>query len=148
MVFALIMLSLVLLVGYAGQMSLAQMTFVGLGAFSMGKYFGGASAWGILLAALVAGAVGASALPALRLQGLYLALSTFAFAQGMSILFFQNGGVRRGRQPGRSAGSTRPPARSSQGDTAYFVILLAIPSAPASGWAGPRRGPSGACCRR
>src|SRR5205085_11787681 len=86
-VYALIMLSLVLLTGYAGQISLAQMTFVGLGAFSMGKWFGGSSLLGILAGALVAGAVGAiAALPALRLKGLYLALSTLAFAQAMSTL--------------------------------------------------------------
>src|SRR5205085_11636743 len=93
-VFAIIMLSLVLLTGYAGQVSLAQMTFVGIGAFSMGKFFGGDSLWGIVLAAVLAGAIGAlAALPALRLQGLYLALSTLAFAEGMSILFFKNTSV-------------------------------------------------------
>src|SRR5438067_4888217 len=91
MVFALIMLSLVLLVGYAGQVSACQMTFVGLGAFAMGKWFGGASLTGIVAAAVIAGVVGAIAsLPALRLEGLYLALSTLAFAQAMSVLFFQN----------------------------------------------------------
>ena len=45
-VFGLIMLSLVLLTGYAGQVSLAQMSFVGLGAFAMGKFFGGDSVLG------------------------------------------------------------------------------------------------------
>ena len=91
LVYGIIMLSLVLLVGYAGQVSACQMTFVGLGAFAMGKWFGGGSLVGIVLAALIAGAVGAIAsLPALRLEGLYLALSTLAFALLGSVLFFQN----------------------------------------------------------
>src|SRR5205807_143271 len=75
MVFAIIMLSVVLLTGYGGQVSLAQLTFVGFGAFAMGKIGGGGSVWGILVAVVLAGVVGAvAALPALRLQGLYLGL--------------------------------------------------------------------------
>ena len=52
-------LSLVLLVGYAGQVSLCQLTFMGIGAFTMGKTLGGDSWWGLLLAVVVSGAVGA-----------------------------------------------------------------------------------------
>ena len=70
-------LSLVLLVGFAGQVSLCQLTFMGIGAFTMGKTLGGDSWWGLLLAVAVSGAVGALvALPTLRLRGLYLALAT------------------------------------------------------------------------
>lgn len=140
MVYALIMLSLVLLVGYAGQISLAQMTFVGLGAFAMGKYFGGASVWGILLAALFAGAVGAlAALPALRLQGLYLALGTFAFAQGMSILFFQNESVLGygGRLP---VGRPHIFGISFVGDRAYFILICIVFAAAGVGVLALRRG--------
>jgi branched-chain amino acid transport system permease protein len=140
MVFALIMLSLVLLVGYAGQVSLAQMTFVGLGAFSMGKFFGGASVWGIVLAAVVAGAVGAiAALPALRLQGLYLALGTFAFAQGMSILFFQNGSVLGygGRLP---VGRPHIFGISFVGDRAFFLLICVVFAAAGVGILALRRG--------
>ena len=46
----LIMLSLVLLVGYGGQISLAQLTFAGVGAFAMGKVSNGHSWWGLLAA--------------------------------------------------------------------------------------------------
>jgi branched-chain amino acid transport system permease protein len=140
MVYALIMLSLVLLVGYAGQVSLAQMTFVGLGAFAMGKYFGGASAWGLVLAAVVAGIVGAiAALPALRLQGLYLALSTFAFAQGMSILFFQNESVLGygGRLP---VGRPHLLGISFRGDRAYFMLICAVFALAGVGILALRRG--------
>ena len=92
--FGIVGLSLVLLVGYAGQVSLCQLTFMGIGAFTMGKAFGGASWWGLLLAVVVSGAVGALvALPVLRLRGLYLALATFAFGEVMYSAFFNNASV-------------------------------------------------------
>lgn len=85
-----IMLSLVLLTGYGGQVSLCQFTFAGLGAFAMSKVGGThGSLLGILAAMGLAGAVGAVlALPSLRLRGLYLALATLAFAEGMDLAFF------------------------------------------------------------
>jgi branched-chain amino acid transport system permease protein len=87
-------LSLVLLVGFAGQVSLCQLTFMGIGAFTMGKTLGGDSWWGLLLAVVVSGAVGAFvALPTLRLRGLYLALATFAFGAVMYSAFFDNSSV-------------------------------------------------------
>src|SRR5690349_14554793 len=81
MSFGLIMLSLVPLIGWGGQINLAPLTFAGIGAVVMGHYGGQGTLWGLFLAAVVTGAVGALvALPALRLQGLYLALATAAFA--------------------------------------------------------------------
>ena len=81
LVIGIVMLSLVLLAGYAGHISLMQMTFVGLGAVTAGRLVGTGSVWGILLAGLIAAAFGAFvALPALRLQPLYLALTTLAVA--------------------------------------------------------------------
>ncbi|MEZ5205978.1 MAG: ABC transporter permease [Acidimicrobiales bacterium] len=78
--FAIVMLSLVPLTGYGGQISLAQMTFAGFGAYAVATWFDG-SVLGIVAAILLAGAVGAIvALPALRLSGIYLALATLAFA--------------------------------------------------------------------
>ncbi|HXY27798.1 MAG TPA: ABC transporter permease [Acidimicrobiales bacterium] len=92
--FGIVGLSLVLLVGFAGQVSLCQLTFMGIGAFTMGKAFGGDSWWGLLLAVVVSGAVGALvALPAMRLRGLYLALATFAFGEVMYSAFFNNSSV-------------------------------------------------------
>ena len=84
---ALIALSLVLLTGLAGEINLAALSFGAIGTIAV-YHFGisgsGSDArttmWGILLASLVAGVVGAViALPALRLRGLYLALATMAF---------------------------------------------------------------------
>jgi branched-chain amino acid transport system permease protein len=93
-------LSLVVLVGYAGQVSLCQLTFMGIGAFVMGKTFGGSSWWGLLLAVVISGAVGALvALPAIRLRGLYLALATFAFGEVAYSAFFANSSVIPDGQP-------------------------------------------------
>jgi branched-chain amino acid transport system permease protein len=94
LVFAMIMLSLVLLTGYGGQISLCQLTFAGFGAFAMGKVAGGDSVVGLLAAVVFAGLGGVlAALPAFRLRGLYLALITFAFASAMKSLFFSNNTV-------------------------------------------------------
>ncbi len=86
---AIIMLSLVPLTGWGGQINLAPLTFAGIGAVVMGHFGGHGTLWGLLLAAVVTGLVGALvALPALRLQGLYLALATAAFAVFMEKMFF------------------------------------------------------------
>jgi branched-chain amino acid transport system permease protein len=104
LIYGILLLSLVLLTGYSGQISLAQYVFFGLGAFAMAKVAGGASIFGMGAAALVAIPVGVViALPAIRLQGLYLALVTFALAQVSRDVIFQDtriygkGGVFVGR---------------------------------------------------
>ncbi len=77
---AIIMLSLVPLTGYGGQISLAQMSFAGLGAYAVATW-GDGSPVGLLAAVVIAAAAGVLvALPALRLSGIYLALATLAFA--------------------------------------------------------------------
>lgn len=81
LVLGMVMLSLVLLTGYGGQIALCQFSFVGIGALVMGKFFADGQLIGVLAAAVVTGLVGALvAIPALRLQDLYLALVTFAVA--------------------------------------------------------------------
>jgi branched-chain amino acid transport system permease protein len=86
---SIVMLSLVVLTGYGGQTSLAQMTFVGVGAFAMGRFGAGGNPLGYLMAPLLAAPLGALvALPALRLQGLYLALATMAFGVAASEMLF------------------------------------------------------------
>ncbi|TQK70151.1 MULTISPECIES: ABC transporter permease [unclassified Nocardioides] len=86
--YAMVMLSLVLLTGYGGHVSLAQFTFAGVGALAYAK-LDEPNLLGLLLSALIAAAVGALvALPVLRLTGLYLALSTMAFAVLMDKVVF------------------------------------------------------------
>jgi branched-chain amino acid transport system permease protein len=87
--YGIVMLSLVLLTGYGGYVSLAQFTFAGVGAVAYSK-LDQPNLLGLLLAVLIAAAVGALvAIPVLRLTGLYLALATLAFAQLMDKLVFQ-----------------------------------------------------------
>jgi ABC-type branched-subunit amino acid transport system permease subunit len=83
-VLTIVFLSMTVLTGLAGQISLAQASFVGIGAFTAGQL---ASRWdvpilgGMLVAAALCAVIGALlALPCLRLGGLYLALGTLAFA--------------------------------------------------------------------
>jgi branched-subunit amino acid ABC-type transport system permease component len=91
---AIIMLSLVLLVGYAGEMSLATMAFAAIGGIVLYHHDqigraseARASLTGYLLAIVVTALVGALvALPALRLRGLYLALATAAFSVAVEFL--------------------------------------------------------------
>lgn len=87
---ALVMLSLVPLTGWGGQVSLCQMSLAGLGAFAMYRVAAVAGpAVGLAAAAGLAGVVGALiALPALRLRGLHLALATMAFASILDNMFF------------------------------------------------------------
>ncbi|MGH2813064.1 MAG: ABC transporter permease subunit, partial [Actinomycetota bacterium] len=82
-VFAIIGLSLNVLMGYAGQISLGHNAFVGVGAFAAGYLFtnSGVPMFISILLAMVIGGMTASILGAvaLRLQGLYLALVTLAY---------------------------------------------------------------------
>jgi branched-chain amino acid transport system permease protein len=119
------------------------MTFVGIGAFAMGKYFGGASVLGIVLAAVLAGAVGAvAALPALRLRGLYLALSTLAFAEAMSTLFFKNTSVF-GYGGRLAVGRPHLLGVSFKGDAAYFILITGVFAVAGIGVLALRRGKFG-----
>lgn len=87
--YAIMMLSLVLLTGYGGHVSLAQFAFTGIGALTYAK-LDEPNLFGLLVSALVAAGAGALvAIPVLRLTGLYLALATLAFAQIMDKMVFQ-----------------------------------------------------------
>lgn len=82
--FAIVAASLVVLTGWAGQVSLGQMAFVGVGA-AVGGALTSNESWDLLPAVLVAGLVGGVAAvvvgyPAIRRRGLTLAVSTLAFA--------------------------------------------------------------------
>lgn len=92
-VYAVILISLVILTGFSGQISLAHASFVGIGAFTAGHVAVtnvGTLVWAIVLAAAIAAAASlVVGLPSLRLSGLFLALATLAFALMMDKLVFQ-----------------------------------------------------------
>ncbi|HEX2577679.1 MAG TPA: ABC transporter permease [Aquihabitans sp.] len=74
-------LSLVPLVGFAGQISLAQLSFAGIGAVVAAHHGASGSPLGLVLAVVIAAVVGGLvALPIRHLSGIYLALATAAFA--------------------------------------------------------------------
>jgi branched-chain amino acid transport system permease protein len=82
-IFTVVALGLSMLMGYAGQISMAQAAFFGVGAYTSGiltSRFGwpplAAAPVGMLLSAAVAWLVG---IPALRLKGHYLAMATLGF---------------------------------------------------------------------
>lgn len=79
--FAIFALSLVPLTGFAGRISLCQLSFAGIGASVWAQWGNHGNPLWMLGAAAVAAVIGALvALPALRLSGIYLALATAAFA--------------------------------------------------------------------
>lgn len=83
-IFGIVGLSLVVLTGWAGQVSLGQMAFVGVGA-AVGGALTSKQGWDLGLALLVGGGVGAViavviGYPAIRRRGLTLAVITLAFA--------------------------------------------------------------------
>lgn len=87
-------LSFVVLTGFGGQTSLAQMAFAGIAGFGLSRL---ATDWGVpfpiapLLAALLATAFGALvALPALRLRGTNLAIVTLAGGVAIAEFVFKN----------------------------------------------------------
>ena len=137
---AIIMLSIVMLTGYGGQVSLCQLTFAGLGAFAMSKVGGtGGSLLGILAAVGLAAGVGTLvALPALRLRGLYLALATLAFAYGMDNAFFNNIRVF-GVSLSLPVARPHVPGIAFRSNGSYLILLSVVFAALAVGLLAVRR---------
>jgi len=89
-VLAILAISLLILTGWAGQISLGQWTFAGFGGAIAGTLV--QSGWNFFPALLAAGLAGALVsivigLPALRIRGPFLAVATFAFALAGSSFF-------------------------------------------------------------
>ncbi len=122
---AMVLLSLVPLTGYGGQVSLCQLSFAGIGAVVMARADGGSgSVLALVLAVLVPAAAGALiALPALRLRGLYLALATLAFAYAMESAFFSNPSVM---SDSLSLRVPRPDVGIPLGDDRAYLVALCV----------------------
>ncbi|MEE3849592.1 branched-chain amino acid ABC transporter permease/ATP-binding protein [Gordonia sp. LSe1-13] len=94
LILAVIGLSQVVVTGYAGQVSLAQLTIAGAGAFLVGPI---TADWGVpfplapLLAAVIATVIGVVVgLPALRVRGLIVAVVTLTMAYTIEAIWFRN----------------------------------------------------------
>ena len=90
---AIVALSLVVLTGWAGQVSLGQFAFVAVGAVVAGSLTAnvGLTFWlAVPLATVFTGAFAVVVgLPALRIRGLFLAVTTFAFAVAVRSMLFE-----------------------------------------------------------
>ena len=100
LIFAIISLSMVVVTGYVGQISLAQMTLAGAAAFLLSTF---SDSWGIpfpiapLLAALGATVVGVLVgLPALRIRGMLVAVVTLTLAVALEAVWFRNNDLNGG----------------------------------------------------
>jgi ABC-type branched-subunit amino acid transport system ATPase component/ABC-type branched-subunit amino acid transport system permease subunit len=90
LIFAMIAVSLALLTGWAGQISLGQMSFAAFGAAVAGTM--SQHGYNFVVCLLAAGLTGAFVailigIPALRMQGLFLAVTTLAFALATGSFF-------------------------------------------------------------
>lgn len=91
-VFAMVAVSLVILTGWAGQVSLGQWAIVGVGGFVTARLSTSALAPNFVIVLLVAGLVAAVVsvilgLPALRLRGIFYGVTTLVFAVASTWLF-------------------------------------------------------------
>jgi branched-chain amino acid transport system permease protein len=127
-IFGIVAASLVVLTGWAGQVSLGHMAFVGVGA-AVGGALTDHRSWDLALAALVAGLVGGVAAvivgyPALRRRGLTLAVSTLAFGLFTSS-YLLNRTIFPDWLPGRRIDRGTVLGIELAGETAMFYVTLA-----------------------
>lgn len=124
-VFGVIGLSLNVLMGYAGQISLGHQAFVGVGAFSAAFLTtdSGLPMYVSIPLAAVIGGVTASllGLVALRIQGLYLALITLAYGLVAERSIF---GIQPLTGGGAGKAAFRPPPFESDKVFAYFCLAV------------------------
>mgnify|MGYP000624984856 CR=1 FL=1 len=150
--YTLVALSLVILTGWVGQISLAQASFVGIGAFMTGVLVRSLHipfpltlpAVGFFSAAIAA----LLGLVALRVRGLYLAVATLIFAWMTQIYLFAQpwlAGIG-----GSSSIQTKPvgtpgafPYLDFTNRTTFYFVMLAVVSAAMLGAANLRRSKTG-----
>lgn len=132
LVYALIGLALTMLIGWGGQISLGHFAVVGVGAYLTARWAG--HGWSLAALVVVVGAVGAAVtavvgLPALRVRGLTLAVTTIGFAViGPEWLYRQSwlGGASANTDP-----VTRPAIAIGLGSarsdlTVYYLALVVL----------------------
>ena len=129
-IYGIVAVSLVILTGWAGQISLGQWAFAGVGAAVAGNMAARHHA-DFFVTLVVAGVVGAASavvigLPALRISGLYLAVTTLAF--GITVQnYFLSPVYFRSFLPAHGQTIPRPllyQRYSLSGDRAFFYACL------------------------
>ena len=129
-IFSLVSIGLSMLMGYGGQISMAQAAFFGIGAYTSGiltSHFGinpwAAMPVGILASSLVAWLIG---IPALRLKGHYLAMATLGFGVIVTIVLneeveWTGGPSGMGDIPGLSLAGVKITS-----EVAYYYLVWAM----------------------
>ena len=139
---SIVALSLVPLTGFAGQINLAPLAFAGIGAVVMHQWGSDGNPLALVAVVLVCAVVGALvALPSLRLKGLYLALSTFAFALFCEKAIFPN--VDEFSQGDASYERLHLGPWTASSDRANLVLLAVVFVLLGMGVTALRRGPMG-----
>ncbi|MGI8492342.1 MAG: ABC transporter permease [Acidimicrobiales bacterium] len=130
MAYSIIALTVVVLTGWTGQISLAQMSFAGVGAFSAahlagthGSLFPLAVVLGMAIAVPLGLIVG---LPSLRLSGLFLALATMAFALLMDNLVFSSTSISGGLTGLNLTAARIGPLSFRSATSQFYLCLLAL----------------------
>ncbi|MGZ3338410.1 MAG: branched-chain amino acid ABC transporter permease [Reyranella sp.] len=130
LIYVLLSIGLNVLVGYAGQLAFANAAMFGIGAYGTGLlqvHFGWPFWLAFPLGALIATAVGlAISLPALRLSGLYLALSTLAFAQFTQWVFLNWESVTFGAGGFKTPAISFAPLPISKTLGLYYLSLILV----------------------
>jgi branched-chain amino acid transport system permease protein len=128
---AIVGVSLVILTGWAGQISLGQFGFAGLGSMVAAGF--AVRDWDFFVCLLAAGLVGAFAailigLPALRIQGPFLAVTTLAFAFTVQY-YFLNPSYMSWWLPKSGDFATRPKLYgffSTTSDVRFYFVCLTV----------------------
>ncbi len=130
LIYVLLSIGLNILVGYAGQLAFANAAMFGIGAYGTGLlqvHFGWPFWLAFPLGALIATSVGlAISLPALRLSGLYLALSTLAFAQFTQWVFLNWEPVTFGAGGFKTPNISFAPLPISKTLGLYYLSLILV----------------------
>jgi branched-chain amino acid transport system permease protein len=130
LIYVLLSIGLNILVGYAGQLAFANAAMFGIGAYGTGLlqvHFGWPFWLAFPLGALIATTVGlAISLPALRLSGLYLALSTLAFAQFTQWVFLNWEAVTFGAGGFKTPAVSFDPLPVSKTSGLYYLSLILV----------------------
>jgi branched-chain amino acid transport system permease protein len=137
LIYAMIGISIVMLTGWSGNVSLGHWAFVGVGAMAAGKIASGTAPKDFFLTLLFVGVLGAVAavligLPALRIRGLFLGVTTLAFAIVSYSWFFQldiltpAGAIPRPKLLGR--------VDITSEFAYYYVCLIALGLTALAGW--------------
>src|SRR4051812_28605635 len=149
--YALVALSLVILTGWVGQISLAQASFVGIGAYLTGLLVRSGLQFPLTLPAVGFSSAAIAALlglVALRVRGLYLAVATLIFAWMTQIYLFAQpwlagiGGSSSIQTKALGTKGTFPYLDFTTRTTFYFVMLSVV-SAAMLGAANLRRSKTG-----